>query len=60
MNLECLNRDCNSEIHFKNFDDLDEVVICPKCATEYKVCYDESYDHETGEEDSFWWLERLK
>ena len=38
----------------------EEYIICPSCNNKMEVCYDESYDPETEDEESWWWLEQYK
>ena len=42
----------------KNYDEIGKIFPCPKCGTKYTLCYDETYDPESGEEENYWWYER--
>ncbi len=55
--MPCLK--CDVDIHeLINFDTLcQEFIECPNCGCKMTVNYDESYDSETMEENSWWWLE---
>lgn len=56
--MTCL--DCNNDISdLVNFDTLCyEFIECPKCKLKMVINYDETWDEETNEEDSYWWLEK--
>ncbi len=57
--MECPK--CKADLsEFCNFDQLLNIVVCPKCETELELNYDESWDPETGDEDSWWWFEIVK
>ena len=36
----------------------EEFIECPNCGNKMVVEYDESWDEESGEENSWWWLEQ--
>lgn len=53
---------CDSDIsELINFDTLlNEFIECPNCGNKMMVEYDESYDSESGEENSWFWVEQYK
>ncbi len=58
--MYCLNceKDCSQ---FCDFDHLGgEYIECPSCNFKMTVEYDESWDEETNEEDSWWWFEKYE
>lgn len=51
--------DCGEGLHIDNvWDALNETTVCSECGCQQALQYDESYDSETGEENSYFWLER--
>jgi len=55
---KCLK--CNEDVsNLMDWDSWNEEIECPKCGNKMTVNYDESYDEESGEEDSWWWLEQV-
>lgn len=56
--MTCLDCD-NCVSNLVNFDTLcDEFIECSKCKLKMAVNYDETWDEESGIEDSYWWLEK--
>ncbi len=50
---------CNEEISV-DWDDLcSDGLFCHKCNNPINICYDEDYDEETGDENCYWWAEKL-
>lgn len=53
----CVNADCDAVISV-GWEQVGKTAKCPKCATTMRLEYDETYDAETNEEDSWWFFER--
>jgi len=53
-----MNRDCQHDEILQNFETLGETFTCSSCGGVYKVCYDEVYSDEDGE-DGWFWLEEV-
>jgi len=50
---------CREELPVE-WDDLTcDNLLCPKCNNAINIEYDEDYDFETGEENCYWWAEKL-
>lgn len=58
--MECLK--CNHDVSdLMNWDTLcQEFIECPNCGNKMSVEYDESWNEESEEENSWWWLEHFE
>lgn len=42
------------------FGDIGEILTCETCGRKWSVCYDESYDEESGDKVCWFWLEKVE
>jgi len=57
--MNCLK--CNFEISnlVMDYNNINEIIVCPNCSHPMIVKYDEDYDEETNEENCYWWVEEV-
>jgi DNA-directed RNA polymerase subunit RPC12/RpoP len=58
--MNCLK--CDGDITgLVNYNTLcDDYITCPHCQNKMVVEYDESYDSESGDEQTYFWVENYK
>ncbi len=59
MTQECLKCKGDIEVEY-NFDALGDVVECTHCGNKMEIIYDECYNDEEEEYDSYWYLEQIE
>lgn len=52
---------CEKDIEVEvSFDNIYKPFPCPHCETMIELCYEETYDAETYEEDGWFYLEKVE